>query len=210
MELDLQGLFEIQDYMHRWITSGSGLLDDYLGVSALDELLEAGEESRDSPTLGCDEEIRLITRHDVVVYREGQEEQMRICGTTVGVGDLLALEDPTRLVPLDGLAICIRGIAAPRCRTGGMFSGHEVGVEVVELRIDMLDEIREKRVGVNPSGEHIRLQPGEIRPVEHRHGTHPPTCSTGRQSVSTELALKLEINRIYATTRQSLCHGNKG
>ena len=210
MKLDLERLLKVQDHMHRRITAGSGLLDDHLGVSALDELLEAGEEPGDSPALGRDEEIRLVTGHDVVVYREGQEEQMRICGTAMGVGDRLALEDPAELVPLDGLAIGIRGIAAPRCRTGGMLSGHEVGLEVVELRIDMLDEIREERIGVNPSGEHIRLQLGEIRPVEHRHRAHPPTCSTERQSVSTELALKLEINRIYATTRQSLCHGNKG
>ena len=91
-----------------------------------------------------------------------------------------------------------------------MLSGHEVGVEVVELRIDMLDKIREERIGVHPSCEHIRLQLREIRPVEHRHWAHPQTCSTERQAVSTELALKLEINRIYATTRQSLCHENRG
>ena len=99
--------------MHRRITTGSGLLDNHLGVSALDELLEAGEEPGDPPALGCYEEIRLVARHDVVVYREGQEEQMRICGTTMGKRDWLALENPAELVPLDGLTIGISGIAAP-------------------------------------------------------------------------------------------------
>ena len=142
MELDLQRLLEIQDQVHRQITAGSGLLDDHLGVSALDELLEAGEEPGDSPALGCDEEIRLVARHDVVVYREGQEEQMRICDTTVGKRDRLALEDPTKLVPLDGLTIGVCEVTAPRYWSGRLFSGHKVGIEVVELRVHMLDKIR--------------------------------------------------------------------
>lgn len=57
------------------------------------------------------------------------------------------------------------------------------------MRIDVLDKIREERIEAHTSSEGIRLQLGEIRHIEHRHGTHPPTCSTELQTVSTELVL---------------------
>ena len=78
MELDLQGLVQMQQDVDRRIAGDRRLLDDHLGVASFEGLLQTGEEPGDALALGRYEEVGLVAGHDLVVDGQRHEEQMRV------------------------------------------------------------------------------------------------------------------------------------
>ena len=67
MELNLQGLVQIQHDVDRRITGYCRLLDDNLRVASLKGLLQTGEKPGDALAPGRYEEVGLVARHNLVV-----------------------------------------------------------------------------------------------------------------------------------------------
>ena len=157
VELDLQGIVQMQQHMNSRIAGDRRLLDDHLGVASLEGLLQTGKEPGDALALGCDEEVGLVAGHDLVSDGQRHEEQMRIQPVGPLLGDPRLLQNPVELLLLDGLPERVLGVSPAGHRAGRVLAGVEVGEEVVVLRVDVLDEVRKERVRVDLPGEDVLL-----------------------------------------------------
>ena len=204
--LDLQRPVQMEDDVDRWIAGDGGLLDDDLGVAVGQRLLQTGEEVGNPPASGRYVEVSLVTGHHLVIYREGQEEQMRVDAVRCLIGDARLSEDLVQPAPLDRLPEGVLGIAPAGHRAGGVLPGLEVREEVVVLRVDVLHQIREESIRIDLSGEDVLLELPAVSPVEDAHLRRLP------EGLSDPAASRLPaagINRIYAGIRHSLSPGKR-
>ena len=204
--LDLQRPVQMEDDVDRRIAGDGGLLDDDLGVAVGQRLLQTGEEVGDPPASGRYVEVGLVTGHHLVVYREGQEEQVRVDAVRRLIGDARLPEDLVQPAPLDRLPEGVLGVAPAGHRAGRMLPGLEVREKVVVLRVDILHQIREERVRIDLPGEYILLKLPAVAPIEDAHRRRLP------EGLSDPAASRLPaagINRIYAGIRHSLSPGKR-
>lgn len=202
----------MQQDVDRRIAGYRRLLDDHLGVSSLEGLLQTGEEPGDSLALRRYEEVGLVAGHDLMIDGQRHEEQMGVQPVGPLRGDPRLLQDPVELLLLDGLSERVLGVPPAGHRTGGMLAGVEIRKEIVILRIDMLDEIRKKSVRIDLAGEDVLLQLPPVSVVEDAQGVHLPRFGMPiAERISNPSASRLPvagINRIYAGIRQNLSPRN--
>ena len=161
----LQRPVQMEDDVDRRIAGDSGLLDDDLGVAVGQRLLQTGEEVGYPSASGRYVEVGLVTRHHLVVYREGQEEQVRVDAIRRLIGDARLPENLVQPAPLDRLPEGVLGVSPAGHWTGGVLPGLEVREEVVVLRVDILHQIREKCVRIDLSGEDVLLELPAVAPI---------------------------------------------
>ena len=140
------------------------------------------------------------------------EEQMGVQPVGPLLGDPRLLQDSVELLLLDRLSERVLGIPPAGHWAGGVLAGVQIGEEVVVLRVDVLDEVREKRVRIDLAGEDVLLQLHPVGVVEDAQGVHPPRFRMPiAERVSNPSVSRLPvagINRIYAGIRQNLSPGN--
>lgn len=213
VEFDFQGLVQMQQDMDRRVAGDRRLLDDHLGVASLEGLLQTGEKPGYALALERYEEVGLVAGHDLVIDGQRHEEKMRVQSIGPLLGDSRLLQNPVEPLLLDRLSERVLGVPPTGHRAGGMLAGVEVGEEVVVFRIDVLDEVRKKGIGIDLPGEDVLLQLLPMGIVEDAQGEHPLRFAMPiAEEVSNPSASRLPvtgINRIYAGIRRDLSPGNR-
>lgn len=153
--------------MDRRITACSRFLNDNLGITKIQLLLKTCEEISDATPICRDEMIRLITCHQILIYRKREKEQMRKGSLGSCLRYDTALQNLFEIIPLPLLSPCELCISSSGYWTCRMLPCIEIAEEVVVLNIDVIEKMWKEFIGVNLTVENCLLEEIPILTVEN-------------------------------------------